>query len=200
MGDQRSVPEFSRLVLINALGADGPTLFQTANDAECMALAKRLGLQSISDLRVESSFQGISFGRTKLNVNFSANVVQSCIVSLDPVSECVAGQFSVLCEVQCARRSGRKARLDSDGEVLVDPFGEDLIEFIEEGEIDVGELATQYLSLAINPYPRAHGNEGSLDLAYPQGNSSSMDDEKDQENPFSILLVRGDGKESYDCS
>jgi len=165
-----------------------------------VALAKRLGLQSISDFWLEVSFDQTCEGRTKLNVNYSANVIQLCIVSLDPVPERLADQFSVLCEVPSIRRSGQAAQLEANREVLVDPFDEDVLEIYDEDEIDVGELATQYMSLALNPYPRATGIEEKFDLAYPEEDSNSIGAKKEKGNPFSILAFRQDRKENNNCT
>ena len=200
MSNQRSVPEFSRLVQLKSLEIGGRNSSLNANDTECVALAERLGLHSISDFWLDVSSERTCNGRTKLNVNYSANVIQLCIVSLEPVSERLADQFSVLCEIEGMRPSGQGAQLDVDGEVLVDPFGEDVLVFFDEDEIDVGELATQYMSLALNPYPRAAGIEEKLDLAYPEEDSNSIGAEKVKENPFSILAFQQGHKENNNCT
>ena len=199
MSNQRSAPEFSRLVQLN-LKIDGANLSLSANDSECAALAERLGLQSISDFCIEVSFESISVGQTKLNVNYSANVIQLCIVSLEPVLDRLEDQFSVLCKIESMRQSGRTAQLGDDGEVLVDPFGEDILEIFDKDEIDVGELATQYMSIALNPYPRAAGFEGKLDFVYPEDDRNPIGAEKEKENPFSILAASRDRKENNKCT
>ena len=78
--------------------------------------------------------------------NLQAEVVQECVITLEPVAEIVASPFE-------QRYTLRQTDTASDLE-----FGPDDIEPPEPvvGEaIDLGELVAQYLSLAINPYPRA---------------------------------------------
>ena len=199
MSDQRAVLEFSRFVKITALDANGSKLFLSANDGECKALAGRLGLISLSKLHLEVFLRLTNTGSIRLNVKFSANVLQSCVVSLDPVAERVADQFSVLCKIDGTRQLRKTAQSDVCDEVVVDPFEEDLVEVVEDGKIDVGELAAQHLSLSLNPYPRASGNEERVELACPEYDIKYAGGEKERENPFSVLAGYQDDAETNGC-
>ena len=192
--DQRAVPEFSRPVQVAAVDADSMALSLNANEAECMALAERLDLQSLSDLQAELSCRRTAEGLIQLNVQFSANVVQSCVVSLDLVTGQIVDRFSVLCEGDGARRPERGA--DVDGEIFLDPFGDDPLEPLADGMIDVGELVAQHLSLALNPYPHASGMEGKVDLAHPEYDSDPGGVKEERENPFLVLAGCRVGKEN----
>ena len=194
--DQRAVPEFSRPVQVAAVDADGMALSLNANGAECTALAERLDLQSLSDLRAELSCRRTAEGLIRLNVQFSANVIQSCVVSLDPVIGQIVDRFSVLCEGEGARRPEQTAGADVDGEFFLDLFGDDPLEPLADGKIDVGELVTQHLSLALNPYPRVLGMEGKVDIAYPEYDSDAGGIKEERENPFSALAGCRAGKEN----
>ncbi len=157
MTELRAGPEFSRLVQVDAIGADGAAIKAQADAGERAALARRLGLQGMTDLRADVSLRRTAIGLVRLNVDFSANVVQSCVVTLEPVAAKVADHFSLLCEGE--KKHGKKD--GAVGDVFVDPFGEDPIEPLDDGQIDVGELVVQHLSLALDPYPRMAG----IDLA-----------------------------------
>ena len=198
--DQRAVPEFSRPVKVDAVDADGMALSLDANVAECTALAERLDLWSLSDLRAELSCRRTAEGLIRLNVQFSANVVQSCVVSLDLVTGQIADRFSVLCEGDSARRPERMAGADANGEFFLDPFGDDPLEPLADGKIDVGELVAQHLSLALNPYPRASGMEGKVDIAHPEYGTDSGGLKEERENPFSALAGCRAGKENSGAS
>ena len=198
MTDIRAVPEFSRLVQVDAIGVEGAAVSLQANAEECAALAERLDLQGIADLRAEVSLQRTAVGLVRLNVDFSANVVQSCAVTLEPVAAKVAEHFSILCEGGQKRGKNDEA----GGEVFVDPFGEDPIEPLDDGGIDVGELVAQHLSLALDPYPRTPGIEVGVlreglemvgaemvnviaaDDGVPEG---GMEAGRDRESPFAVL-------------
>jgi hypothetical protein len=89
----------------------------------------------------------------------TADVVQSCVVTLEPVhthiSEEIDSWYSDENDVVSlprVRREQQGLRADAELEILGE---EDDPEPVIEGAIDVGELAAQHLSLAIDPYPRS---------------------------------------------
>ena len=61
------------------------------------------------------------------------------------------------------------------------------MEPLADGKIDAGELVAQHLSLAINPYPRASGLEGKVDIAYPEFDDDPGGVSEERENPFLAL-------------
>src|SRR5690606_22661187 len=80
---------------------------------------------------------------------FSADVVQTCVVTLEPVPSHISGSFETFFS---------EDGVDPDSEVDFDHDNdEDLPELIENGKIDVGELVSQYLSLELDPFPRLPG-------------------------------------------
>jgi uncharacterized metal-binding protein YceD (DUF177 family) len=144
------MPEFSRFVCIRDVDADGWRLTVRAGDGEREAVAKRLDLLAVKDLSATVHSSSGKSGTVRLNVDFSADVVQSCVVSLEPVSAHVSDTFSVLCGETVP---------EGQTEVFVDPEGDDPGGPLVDGQIDLGELITQYLSLALEPFPRAAGVE-----------------------------------------
>jgi uncharacterized metal-binding protein YceD (DUF177 family) len=88
--------------------------------------------------------------------SFEAEVVQSCVVTLDPVPARLVESFSALFG---EGGPGMAA--------LVDAEEEDEPEPIEGGAIDLGETVAQHLSLALDPYPRKPG--ASLPDEYAAG-------------------------------
>jgi hypothetical protein len=59
----------------------------------------------------------------------------------------------------------------------LDPELDDDFEYSTFDEIDLGEITAQYLSLSLNPYPRAPDSDASKVLEQFQ----------DRKNPFAIL-------------
>lgn len=203
-----ATPEFSRSVQVEGLGAKGATIALQAAAEECAAVAERLGLQDVKNLRAEVTLRRTAVGLVRLNVDFSANVVQSCVVTLEPVRARVADRFTVLCEGE--QKQGTN---DDEGEIYVDPFGEDPVEPLTDGRLDIGELLTQHLSLALNPYPHAVGVEdgvvikdargesarGGADLNFLPSTSAEAEAVREaapeRENPFAVLAhMRTGGK------
>jgi uncharacterized metal-binding protein YceD (DUF177 family) len=76
-----------------------------------------------------------------------AEIVQTCVISLTPfagrVEDAFEARFTTMPPV-----AGDEIVLDLDSD---DP------EPVENGIIDIGELVAQFLSLALDPYPKAPG-------------------------------------------
>ena len=112
------------------------------------ALAKLVGLAALP--RLEASFDVTRRGRDGLRVigQVSATVSQTCVVTLEPIEneidEPVDLVFVPAGELSPADRDG--------GEVEVPP--EDAPEPLIGGHVDLGAVATEFLVLAIDPYPR----------------------------------------------
>ena len=135
-------PEFSRVAAIARLAGEPAAYRFGANAAEREALARRLGLLSLDRFEVEARLARAVGGGVRLEGRIAADLVQECVVTLEPVPGSVEEAFAILYRRQAPR---------SDS---VDPDGED-VEPLEGEEIDVGEAAAQQLSLAIDPFPRA---------------------------------------------
>jgi uncharacterized metal-binding protein YceD (DUF177 family) len=147
MGDEAPggpPPEFSRIVAVARLGGEPATYRFGANVAEREALARRLGLLSLGRFEVEARLARAVGGGVRLEGRIAADLVQECVVTLEPVPGSVGEAFAILYRRQAPRSES------------VDPDGED-VEPLESDEIDVGEAAAQQLSLAIDPFPRAPG-------------------------------------------
>lgn len=145
-------PEFSRIVLAEAVGADGMALELEATGGECAALALRFGLEALSRLRGRAGLRRVGKPRVHLDVTFGADVLQLCVITLEPVAAHVSGRFGVVFVPP-----------GEDGEqpeVFVDVEAEDPPEPLNDGQIDIGEMIAQHLSLQIDPYPRAADAQG----------------------------------------
>ena len=162
-------PEFSYIVDANRIPASGQRLKLKADEREREALAKRFGLEKIDELSAELNFKRVNAKRVRLDAAFQARVEQKCGVTLETFSQPVQDRFSVIF-------SSEDEMSLRPNEIDLDMTEEDDIEFLQDGKIDAGELVAEYLSLALEPFPRAPD-------AVFQG---EIDPEKD-ENPFSVL-------------
>lgn len=103
--------------------------------------------------RLEATFDVEKSGSDGLRVTGTVRgtVEQVCSITLEPmtseVSETVDLTFRPAAQTQAARRSSRHGAdmADDESEVLVD------------GRIDLGAIATEFLILGIDPYPRKQG-------------------------------------------
>ena len=147
--------ELSRPVSVERLPA---TLMVEADVEERDALATRLRIVAVLALRCRFTLK--RFGSTVVAHGvLQARVVQSCVVSLEPVEQAVAETFE-LRFVPAGRES-----TDDD----MDPETPDELPY-DGTRIDLGEAAAEQLALALDPYPRhpdaalgAGDNEPPLD-------------------------------------
>lgn len=171
-------PEFSRRVTLDRLArVDGPlAVAMEADGAECAALAERFGLVRLD--RLTASVEVERRSGTDLVIvsgTLSAEIVQTCVVSLEPVAAHLEAPFSAAFTE--ADEDGVADESDGlAGDLAGGPGdSEDDPEPIAGDAIDLGELVAQHLSLALDPYPRAPGaefgnccpDEGAAGSAHP---------------------------------
>lgn len=169
-------PEFSRPVDAEEIGAGGRALEFAATPAERTALARRFGLDGLDRLEGRARLQPLGDGRVRLEVTFSADVLQSCVITLEPVASQISERFEVV--YAPATEDGDEA------EVFVDALGEDPPEALADGGIDVGEVTAQHLALLIEPYPRAAEAEGESGSWRTDG---AAEDAAVRDSPFERL-------------
>ncbi|HET6224263.1 MAG TPA: DUF177 domain-containing protein, partial [Dongiaceae bacterium] len=99
-----------------------------ANAAECAALAERFGLLSLDRLTASLGLVRRRSGLIEVHGRFEADLVQACVVTLEPVPAQLAAAFTVSFGV-APEASGA----DEGGEVVVSVEGEDPPEAIVEG-------------------------------------------------------------------
>ncbi len=135
----KPLPEFRRVIGLDQLG-NGPVRHDLEADAaERDALARRFDLLSLDSFKASLELRGISGGPLIcVEGRLAADVVQRCVVTLEPVPGHVDEPFSEIFGPPGYQPGG-------DAEPP-DPFDDD--------GIDVGELVAQCLSLALEAYPR----------------------------------------------
>lgn len=167
--------EFSRTVPLHDVKNGGIRLTLEANEDECGALAKRFEIRQLSNMRADLSLRPGAGDDVLLEGRVTAAVVQSCIVTGEPVKSSIASEFAVR---YISAGTGVESFEDEDFDVL----GEDT-EPLPSDVIDVGEVVAQYLSLAVDPYPRKPGAVAGVVELTPEGVIPSTE----RANPFAAL-------------
>lgn len=139
-------PEFSRLVAAEKIGRDGLVLELKADADERAALARRFGLEALDNFEGRARLVALGNGQIRLEVTFDADVLQSCVITLEPVASHISDRFEI---VYAPITEGENER-----EVFVDVTSEEPPEPLLEGRIDIGEMMAQHLAMLIDPYPR----------------------------------------------
>ena len=171
---ERPVPEMSRPHAAESIGVSPQGFRFEASADERRALARRFGLRSVDRLIASGRLRRVENTVILLEASFEADVVQSCVVSLEPVAQQMAESFTM-------RFASRTE--DESGELDLDPLAEDPPDPIVEGIIDVGEAVAEHVALALDPYPRAP------DAELPE---IGQEDEGAR-HPFAVLRTLRDG-------
>jgi uncharacterized metal-binding protein YceD (DUF177 family) len=121
--------------------------------------------------RLQADFEVTRHGQSGLHVTgrISATVGQACIVTLEPLANEIEEEIDLLFVPPTApdQDNAEPGERDAPGD------GADLL---VDGRIDLGALATEFLVLGIDPYPRKPGAV----FAAPK-------DAKADEGPFAAL-------------
>ncbi len=153
----------SHILEIRTLSEKPSCIKWQATAAECKELAQRLKVQQVRHFCVQITAKNADLITIKGHI--TAEVIQACVVTGAPVGQMIDDTFEeFFCE-----KSKHKNEIDIDMDTPdVTP--------VEGGKIDLGELATQYLILGLDPYPRQ--KEATF--------SDKVEDDS-RPNPFSVL-------------
>ncbi len=172
-----SEPEFDRSIRVENVGPEGLELDMIASPAERAALAARFGLLECSELTGHARVVPIHEpGFFRLSVDFKANVLQSCVVILDPVSARIEDRFELV-----YGPIGEVVGESGEVEVLLED--EDPPEALSDGTIQVGEAVAEHVALGLNPYPRKPDVEWDADTAGEKGAEPGA-----SLGPFAVLM------------
>ncbi len=163
--------EFTRPHMPHRLAREGRMEFdETATEEERAALATLFDARSVDRFRFRGHVDPLADGALRLEGRLDATVIQSCVVTLQPVT---------------ARISEEVRRLylpDLDPEqVDFDADEEDEVEAMPR-TLDLGLVAIEAAALALPAYPRAEEAEQASDAA-PQP------DAVEGERPFAALAA-----------
>lgn len=181
--DGLPVPEFSRLVRADAVQAREVVETIVASPAECRALAERFELEAIERFTATVRLRRVRGGTMiRAGGDFDADVVQTCVATLESVPAHVADRIDAL-----FAPPELIAGDEDEEELVIDPeaIEDESPEPIQDGRIDIGELAAQHLSLALDPYPRAPDAvfEPIEEHPAPAEDAETFDTREEEERP-----------------
>lgn len=143
-----TVPELSRPISLQQAERGPERLTLAATEAERAALALRFDLIGLDRLEAQVTLgRPDARGFIEMQGHFQADVVQACVVTLEPVPAHVEGDIH-----EFFAEAGDEH--DEEGGLIVSPDPDSAPEPIENGIIDVGEAVAQHLAMALDPYPR----------------------------------------------
>jgi uncharacterized metal-binding protein YceD (DUF177 family) len=176
--------ELSRPFTVARIPENGEAFHFEATPGERSALARRFDLVDLASLEAEGKLLAFDHGRrARVEGVIRAQVVQTCVVTLDPVPAAVEDSFVRTYISTPVRPSG------PEQEIILDLDAEDPPEPLLGGVVDVGEAVAETLGLALDPYPRAPGAalEQAVGDGGPAPGKSTEEPEIKRESPFSAL-------------
>ncbi|MDH5722108.1 MAG: DUF177 domain-containing protein [Alphaproteobacteria bacterium] len=180
-------PEWSHEIEAESITAKALNFSLEPDAQEKKALSNRLDLHEIENLSCEFSIRR-NEGSMVVHIQgkLIGSITQKCIVTLEPVISDIHEEFEAWYAdpdqaVSFARaKRERMTHKDLEDQPILEEHEDP--EPIIDGKIDVGEVATQFLSLALNPFPRAENSEFKSE-------NECIGDEPDgmYNNPFAAL-------------
>ena len=167
--------EFSRPLALDRISTTQHREEIAATDKERAALAQRFDLISLDNLTASFTLKRVRKDLVRVKGRVSADLVQACVVTLDPIPARIDERF----EVDFLEGSQPVAAdLELDAEAAEAP------EPAPDSWIDLGELAAEQLGLAMNPYPRKPDAEVPSEWsAEPAAEPAATE----RPNPFAVL-------------
>jgi uncharacterized metal-binding protein YceD (DUF177 family) len=144
-------PAWSVPLTVQDVAAEGQRHHLIADAQARAAVAKVAGLQEVD--RLEADLVTVPHGADGLRVTgrVSAMVGQTCVVTLEPMQSVIDEAIDVL----FLRHPPEHGDADDDEEA--GKVGDERIETLTGGTIDLGAIATEFLILGLDPYPRKPG-------------------------------------------
>jgi len=170
---------FSQSYNLARLGNAGDTVRFEADEAQRAAIAKWAGILSLEKFQTGVEIKKLAPNRYGLAFHLTADVTQSCVVTLEPVPGNLDKRFTrELVFVGAQRAKGREATDSLPGpDVVLDAGQEEGPEEIDNLHLDLAAPVLEEFSLALDPYPRRPGVEFA---------PKSLDSEA-PESPFAVL-------------
>ena len=152
------------------LSQAGSRVSVVANDVERARLAEWAGVGEVRAFAAEVELRRLSRTRFAYEAELKADIVQSCVVTLEPVASRIAKHIAR--ELQFSPRP-----LAEGGELTLSSGDDEVPESIASLDYDLAGPLLEEFTLAIDPYPRKQG----ASFAPP------ADAAKSAQSPFAVL-------------
>jgi hypothetical protein len=172
-----NTPEFSRPISLAKISGSAATYRISANEGERASLARRFDLVTLDRLEAEIRLRRVA-GDIRLEADLAADLVQSCVVTKEPVPAAVTESFTLCYRPGIDEDEADRLALENPEDEIIEPLiGE---------SIDIGEAVAQQLSVAMDPYPRA-SDASSAGVEFVVGDTAEAPLEP--RNPFDALAT-----------
>lgn len=145
-------PIWTETISFDEIPEGGSHIHLVADQHTCDEMARAASLREVT--RLEASFNITRHGDRSLRIvgDVTANVGQTCVVTLEPIESEVHENFSLL-----FTESTGASMADEQGKATVEFGDADVPEPMKAGAVDIAAMATEFFLLGIDPYPRKEG-------------------------------------------
>jgi len=189
--DKMSLPqsEWPYPFHVENIPPSGKTVKMKAEDQYLKAIAERLDVLCVNYVEAELNLSLQNAGHILyITGNFKSEVVQECVVTLKPITSIVEDSFEAWYadheKAVSFNRAKHQLKALEEGDDVQILEEEDDPEPLIDGQVDLGEVVIQFLSLAVNPYPRDESvnSQDAMDVKTTAEKSSIL-----KPNPFAAL-------------
>jgi len=173
--------ETSFLVDLTRAAKSNKTLRFSANANLCQAVAKRIDALEVMEFITTFVVHKKGSGVYLVEGHIIAHLTQACVRTLNPVPAAIDEKF----EVTFMRENIFTERMAKEDEGEIED-----IEILGNEPVDLGEIAIQYLSLSMDPFPTSDGEIEAGKL----GDKVSITSEeafREKSSPFAQLKKTG---------
>lgn len=143
------------------------------DEATRQAIAQETGLVALPRLNATFDLARRGTGSLRIEGRVTATAIQNCVVTLEPIESEIDEPVELFFRPEPATQA------ETGEEAGFHPFeGEEPPETLVDGTVDLGVIATEFLNLGIDPYPR---KDGVVFDAPPAGDPAS--------HPFAALAA-----------
>ena len=158
----------------DTISASGKRFDFAATPAECAIIAERFGIVEVTNISGRLEVLPFREG-LRLKGNVIADVIQSCVITENPVIGRIAEDFDRI----FVAGTPPQEKYAAGSETFIDLEGEDDPDYFDGTELDPGEMLFETLSLGLDPFPRAEG------AVFQAAEPDKSEDEG--RNPFAAL-------------
>lgn len=190
--DQNLIPASGQTALshpinVLTLSPKGLTVKINATPEQRSQLAPQIAIQSVEMLEAVLLVKKWHKDGVRVSGPLKAKVVQECVVTLEPVEEIIDSEINAVF-IPSTSKLAKPATTGEAGEVLIDPEGDDLPELFEPPFLDIGDIVSEFLVLALDPYPKAPGTDDLKSQSGIKSEEEVANNEDDSAvNPFAAL-------------
>lgn len=155
-----------------------------ADERQCEALAAEHGLEGVERYRADLLVTQWKRNGIKVTGRVSADIVQACVVTLEPIETHIDEEVSALFWPEDSKLG--RLGFSATNEMVLDAEGPDSPETFTGDTIDVGALAEEFFGLVIDPYPR----KGNVSVPAPQPGSANESEEGELQRKLRALIQK----------